>query len=109
MLIIKNSLTNKDILANRHLQSHLSVVRYPFIPHLYPQFCQKIMFFKVSYPLKDVFVQTVLVSTPDSVSSIQNKKLQFPEAFCFVRVQGIEPWSRPWQGRILPLNHTRNY
>lgn len=23
-----------------------------------------------------------------------------------VQVQGIEPWSRPWQGRILPLNHT---
>ncbi len=25
-----------------------------------------------------------------------------------VRVPGIEPESRPWQGRVLPLNHTRN-
>lgn len=25
----------------------------------------------------------------------------------FVRVPGIEPESRPWQGRVLPLNHTR--
>lgn len=24
-----------------------------------------------------------------------------------MRLQGIEPWSRPWQGRILPLNHSR--
>ena len=24
-----------------------------------------------------------------------------------MRLQGIEPWSRPWQGRILPLNHNR--
>lgn len=28
--------------------------------------------------------------------------------FIFVRIQRIELWSRPWQGRILPLNHTRN-
>ena len=28
-------------------------------------------------------------------------------AFYIVRLQGIEPWSRPWQGRILPLNHNR--
>ena len=27
--------------------------------------------------------------------------------FVFVRVPGIEPESRPWQGRVLPLNHTR--
>ncbi len=27
--------------------------------------------------------------------------------FSFVRVPGIEPGSRPWQGRILPLNYTR--
>ena len=25
----------------------------------------------------------------------------------FVRVRGIEPRSQPWEGRILPLNHTR--
>ncbi len=25
----------------------------------------------------------------------------------FVRDRGIEPLTRPWQGRILPLNHTR--
>ena len=25
-----------------------------------------------------------------------------------MRVPGIEPESRPWQGRVLPLNHTRN-
>lgn len=25
-----------------------------------------------------------------------------------VRVGGIEPPSRPWQGRIIPLNYTRN-
>lgn len=24
-----------------------------------------------------------------------------------VRVAGIEPASQPWEGRILPLNHTR--
>jgi hypothetical protein len=24
-----------------------------------------------------------------------------------VRVRGIEPRSQPWEGRILPLNHTR--
>ena len=24
-----------------------------------------------------------------------------------MRVPGIEPESRPWQGRVLPLNHTR--
>ena len=26
----------------------------------------------------------------------------------FVRIRGIEPRSRPWQGRVLPLNHIRN-
>ncbi len=25
-----------------------------------------------------------------------------------VRAPGIEPESRPWQGRVLPLNHARN-
>ena len=25
----------------------------------------------------------------------------------FVRLPGIEPGSRPWQGRVLPLNHNR--
>ena len=25
-----------------------------------------------------------------------------------MRVPGIEPESRPWQGRVLPLNHTRS-
>ena len=25
----------------------------------------------------------------------------------FVRIRGIEPRSRPWQGRVLPLNHIR--
>ena len=24
------------------------------------------------------------------------------------RVKGIEPSSQPWEGHILPLNHTRN-
>ncbi len=28
--------------------------------------------------------------------------------FNLVRVPGIEPESHPWQGRVLPLNHTRN-
>ena len=27
----------------------------------------------------------------------------------FVRVARIELASRPWQGRVLPLNHTRIY
>ena len=27
--------------------------------------------------------------------------------FYFVRVAGIEPAYQPWEGRILPLNHTR--
>ncbi len=25
------------------------------------------------------------------------------------RVRGIEPLSPPWQGGVLPLNHTRSY
>jgi hypothetical protein len=25
-----------------------------------------------------------------------------------MRVPGIEPGSRPWQGRVMPLNYTRN-
>ncbi len=39
-----------------------------------------------------------------------NKWLAIPaqKTSFFVRVSGIEPESRPWQGRILPLNHTRN-
>ena len=28
--------------------------------------------------------------------------------FISVRSRGIEPRSRPWQGRVLPLNHDRN-
>ncbi len=26
-----------------------------------------------------------------------------------MRAPGIEPESRPWQGRVLPLNHARNF
>ena len=27
--------------------------------------------------------------------------------FMFERVKGIEPSFQPWEGRVLPLNHTR--
>jgi hypothetical protein len=36
-----------------------------------------------------------------------SKKLPFRESFSLERVRGIEPLSLPWQGRVLPLNHTR--
>lgn len=28
--------------------------------------------------------------------------------FLLERVTGVEPVSLPWQGNVLPLNHTRN-
>ena len=33
----------------------------------------------------------------------------FPESIVIVRVGRIELPSHPWQGRVLPLNHTRNF
>ena len=32
-----------------------------------------------------------------------------PKCFILERVTGIEPVSYPWEGYVLPLNHTRNY
>ncbi len=41
---------------------------------------------------------------------IEDKKTGIkPAFFYFVRVGRIELPSRPWQGRILPLNHTRKF
>ena len=34
---------------------------------------------------------------------------KIPESQITERVTGIEPVSQPWEGRVLPLNHTRNY
>lgn len=36
-----------------------------------------------------------------------DKKNLLPETLIFERVTGIEPVSQPWEGRVLPLNHTR--
>ena len=38
----------------------------------------------------------------------QKKKRPRKGVFSFVRVGRIELPSHPWQGRVLPLNHTRN-
>ncbi len=32
---------------------------------------------------------------------------EIPESQIMERVTGIEPVSRPWEGHVLPLNHTR--
>lgn len=32
----------------------------------------------------------------------------YPGQIELVRIRGIEPRSRPWQGRVLPLNHIRS-
>ncbi len=42
-------------------------------------------------------------------SLAQMKNTQNSERFSFVRVPGIEPGPNPWQGLVLPLNHTRLY
>ena len=61
----------------------------------------------MSFALIDSFVQIVLVSRTKVCPNTTNVKIPIARDFYVVRVQGIEPWSRPWQGRILPLNHTR--
>jgi hypothetical protein len=51
-------------------------------------------------------------SLPSSSENSRFPTLSRPVAakiYVFVRLPGIEPGSRPWQGRVLPLNHSRKY
>jgi hypothetical protein len=54
----------------------------------------------------------LLVSTPTTpYASLREARLNFSEndlCLKLERVTGIEPVSQPWEGRVLPLNHTRN-
>ena len=40
-------------------------------------------------------------------TTLHNVKEWFFKNIRLERVAGIEPASQPWEGRILPLNHTR--
>jgi hypothetical protein len=39
----------------------------------------------------------------------QRKSTSQADAFSLERLRGIEPLSSPWQGEVLPLNHSREY
>ena len=45
----------------------------------------------------------------DALLTCTNKTSAFRRCFVIVRVGRIELPSQPWEGRILPLNHTRRY
>ena len=51
---------------------------------------------------------SVLFSVYRKIRLNQAKHPCFIDVFRVERVKGIEPSSQPWEGHILPLNHTRN-
>lgn len=61
--------------------------------------------FAVDMTIKDFFGLPCLLHKQKAEAEVSPAS-----AFCFVvRVGRIELPSHPWQGRVLPLNHTRKY
>src|SRR3989344_9243377 len=72
--------------------------------------------FHMNQHLSFIHLSTVLSTVPEAeILNVRSwKEGYFSYWFLdfllskFMRVPGIGPESRPWQGRVLPLNHTRS-